>query len=515
MLPQEAAAIVAARLAIMKSTEPDSFEYLDSHQFLLELLAVPWGEPPVVKSDPVTRDVFDLGVYGPQAIPDDITDYVNALTGGQGTRAVAEWPVPILLGPAGVGKRTMARKFGQAMGRPVEIIQMELTDSDSDLFGFANDRVRGRSGAIYRALRRAEQLDAIVVLAGFDWAVRAWQDHGLGLLKFLFDPNERYRFRDRFLDVEMNISQVLFILTAGGLEGVPVEFFSRVFAVEWAGYTNPRKVEISSAAILPKLRDRYSLTEDDFMMVDSDMESLIEDYTNDAGMEQVEIVLDILCRKAAAAKSVGLPLCELFTSEAVHSLLGPPRRYGYPIRVPVVRPGIVKGLAMCPEGALVEVIEVAVVPGAEGFGVVGSGNEMIVKMVDLAYHHIRSRMTEMDISARQLYEYAYRANLAGSANEISAHSLGLAIVVAFLSQIRDRVVDPELALVGEITLNGSVIGGPGMQHMLLSAYRNGIRRLVVPGECREDLVELPSDLGAEISIIEVDDVEQAIRIALE
>ena len=188
-----------------------------------------------------------------------------------------------------------------------------------------------------------------------------------------------------------------------------------------------------------------------------------------------------------------------------------------------MRPGIVKGLALCPEGALVEVIEVAVIPGAEGFGVVGSGNEMIVKMIDLAYHHIRSRMTEMDISARQLYEYAYRANLVESAKAdyrfmaegITGQFLGLAVVVAFLSQIRDRVVDPELALVGEITLNGSVVGGPGIQHMLLSAHRNGIRRLVVPGECREDLVDLPSDLDADISIIEVDNVEQAIRIALE
>ena len=124
-------------------------------------------------------------------------------------------------------------------------------------------------------------------------------------------------------------------------------------------------------------------------------------------------------------------------------------------------------------------------------------------------------MTEMDISARQLYEYAYRVNFPGYPNEISAPSLGLAVVVAFLSQIRDRLVDPELALVGEMTLNGRVIGGPGLQHMLLAAHRNGIKRLVIPGECREDLDDLPADLSSSIAIIEVDDAEQAIRVALE
>jgi ATP-dependent Lon protease len=312
----------------------------------------------------------------------------------------------------------------------------------------------------------------------------------------------------------MDISQALFVLTGLGLEALPPEVASRVFAVEWAGYARSRKVEIASTSILPKLLERYSLANDDFQIVDEGIASVIDEYTNDSGLEQVEIVLDVLCRKATAAKSADKPLAEPIDSEAIQRLLGKPRRYLDQIQA-LVRPGMAKGVALSAEGAVVEVVEIAVVPGAEGFGIVGSANDAVGKMIDLSYHYIRSRMTEMDISARQLYEYAYRVNLPGYPNEVSTQSLGLAVVVAFLSQIRDRLVDPELALVGEMTLNGRVVGGPGLQHMLLAAHRNGIRRLVIPGECREDLDDLPADLTNDIAIIQVDDAEQAIRIALE
>ena len=514
-LPAEAADIAAARLAVLQSAAPDSFDHIDSKYYLTELLDFPWGDPPASTFDAaMARETLDIGFYGPRTIPDDLADYLAAMAGDGGTALAADWPVPVLLGPAGIGKRTLARRLGKVTGRPVEIIQMDLTENDSELFGVPSDRVRGKAGSIVRALNRARRRDAIIVLAGIDWAVRSWSDHGLTLMKFLFDPDERRHFRDRFLDVEMDLEEVLFVLTSPGIDVLPPEVSSRVFAVEWAGYTRSRKVEIAVTVVLPNLLERYSLTNEEFQILDEAVESVVDRYTNDSGLEQVEFVLDALCRKAAAAKPAGKPISVPIDSEVVQQLLGKPRRYGDQIQV-LVRPGMAKGVALSAQGAVIEVVEVAVVPGTEGFGPVGSPSDAVARVIDLSYHYIRSRMTEMDISARQLYEYAYRVNLPGYPNEISAPSLGLAVVVAFLSQIRDRLVDPELALVGEMTLNGRVIGGPGLQHMLLAAHRNGIKRLVIPGECREDLDDLPADLSSSIAIIEVDDAEQAIRVALE
>ncbi len=514
-LPSEAADVAAARLSVMRSAQPESFDYIDSKHYLDELLTFPWEDQASGALDAAkAREVLDLGAYGPQRIPDDIAEYFAAMTSEGGPANVAEWPVPVLLGPAGIGKRTLARKFGQVTGRPVEIIQLELTENDSDLFGVPNDRVRGRSGSIVQALNRANRRDAIIVLAGVEWAVRSWQDHGLHLIRFVFDPAERARFRDRFLDVEMDLSQTLFVLTALSLDVLPPEIATRVFGVEWAGYTKSRKVETISTSILPKLLERYGLANEDFQIVNEGIESIIDEYTNDAGFEQAEIVLDLLCRKAAGARSTGKSFPSPVDAEAIQQQLGTPRTYGDQIRA-LVRPGMAKGVALSAEGAAVETIEVAVVPGSEGFGPVGAVNEAVAKIIDLSYHYIRSRMTEMDISARQLYEYAYRVNLPGYPNEVSVQSLGLAVVVAFLSQIRDRLVDPELALVGEITLNGRIVGSPGLQHLILAAHRSGIRRVVIPGESQQDLYDLPPDLANDIAIIPVDDAEQAIRVALE
>lgn len=514
-LPPEAAEIAGVRIAVLRSAEPESFDHIDSKYYLSELLGFPWEDPPASDFDAdAARELFDLGVYGPRTIPEETAEYFAGIYGKGAAVPVAEWPVPVLIGPDGVGKRTLARRFGEATGRPVEIINLQLTENDSDLFGVTNDRVRGRPGSIVRALNRARRRDAIVVLAGLDWAVRTWQDHGLYLIKFLFDPGERRHFRDRFLDVEMDLSQTLFVLTALRLESLPPEVAPRLFPVEWAGYTKSRKLELASSSLIPKLLARYSLKSDDFQIIDEGVESIIDEYTNEAGVAYLELILEALCRKAATLASSGRSITSPVDPEAIRTLLGRPRRYRAETKV-LVRPGMAKGIALSPEGASIEVAEVALVPGSEGFGAAGNANDSVVRMIDVAYHYIRSRMTEMDISARQLYEYAYRVNMVGLANDVSSQSLGLAVVVAFLSQIRDRLVDPELALIGETTLNGRVIGDSGLQHMLLAAHRNGIRRLLIPRETQEDLEELPPTLSTDISIVQVDDAEQAIRVALE
>ena len=354
----------------------------------------------------------------------------------------------MLLGPAGIGKRTLARRFGQVTGRPVEIIQLELTENDSDLFGVPNDRVRGRSGSIVQALNRANRRDAIIVLGGIEWAVRSWQDHGCISSSFCSIRPRRSRFRDRFLDVEMDLSQTLFVLTALALDVLPPEVASRVFAVEWAGYTKPRKVERVSTSILPKLLERYSLANEDFQIVDEGVESIVDEYTNDAGFEQAEIVLDLLCRKAAAARSAGKPFPSPVDSEAVQQLLGAPRRYGDQIQA-LVRPGMAKGIALSAEGAAVETVEVAVVPGSEGFGPVGfrqrRGRQDSRSLLPL--HQVQNdrdghlRETALRVCVSRQFAWISQRPI--------RQSLGLAVVVAFLSQIRDRLVDPELALVAK------------------------------------------------------------------
>lgn len=513
-LPPEAAEVATVRLSMLRTAAPDSFEHVDGRHYLNELLAVPWAEPPAAAVDlDGLRKAVDLGAYAPQSLNETMVEFLAELYSRGAAALPADRPTPVLIGPPGIGKRTLARKIGEAIGRPVEIIDLRLTENDSDVFGASTDRVRGRPGWIVRALQRAGRRDAVIVFAGVEWAVRSWPDHGLRLLRFVFDPAERRHFRDRFLDVDMDLSQALIILTTSSLQFLPPEVENEIVALEWAGFTRRRKIELAKSTLIPDLQERHGLTDEDFFTSDESLGVLIDEYTDEAGVADLQRQLGELCRKVAASAAAGKPTPQPIEPEGIRKLLGPPRSYGAEGQV-FVRPGMTKGLVETSAGASLQVVEVAVVPGTEGFGSAGQVSDALARIVDVAYHYVRSRMTEMDISARQLYEYAYRVNVRGQADEAESPMLGLAVAVAFVSQIRDRPVDPELALVGEITLNGKVLGAPGLQHKMLAAHRNGIRRVVLPKENLHDLEELPDELKAEIAVIAVDDVEQAIRVAL-
>lgn len=514
-LPPEASEAAALRLGLLRSAAPDTFEHVDTRHYLTELLTFPWDKPPQTRVDVgKLNEALELGAYAPAGMTEALAEFLADIYGGEQAGLPASHPTPVLAGPPGIGKRTLARKIGKAIGRPVEIIDLRLTENDADLFGVPTDRVRGRPGLLIRALQSAGRRDAVIVLAGMDWAVRSWQDHGMNLLKFVFDAEERRRFRDKFLDVDIDLSSVLFVITIGSLQYLPPEVFGEILPLEWAGYTKRRKVEIALADMIPALLAKHSLTSAEFQIVDEAVEVLIEDYSDEAGLTELGVLLDRLCRKVAAGKAAERSAPAPIDAEAIRTLMGPPRNYGAQGQV-LVRPGMAKGLVETPAGAALEVVEIAVVPGAEGFGSAGQVGDTLARMVDVAYHYLRSRMTEMDISARQLYEYAYRVHVRGLGGDADTPSLGLAVVVAFMSQIRDRLVDPEMALIGEITLNGRVLGAPGLQHKLLAAHRNGIRRVVLPKENQEDLDELPGELRAEMTVVAVDDVEQAIRVALQ
>jgi ATP-dependent Lon protease len=174
-----------------------------------------------------------------------------------------------------------------------------------------------------------------------------------------------------------------------------------------------------------------------------------------------------------------------------------------------------KGILGSVEGASVEVMEVATVPGSRGFTVAGQQTDEMSRVIDVAYNFVHSHMTELDVSARQLYEYGYTFNHRIASDNRDAPSMSLAVLVALVSTLRDKLVDPELALTGEMALGGKVLGVGGLDHKLLAAHRHGIRRMIIPKANEPDLDDLPDTLANEMSIITVDDVEQALRVALQ
>ena len=514
-LPEEARATARARAASIRGVEPASLEYVDTQYYLDHLLRLPWGPAPETRVDPLMLpDQLRMGHYTPEFVHEALVEFLASAYAGPTNGALSRLPVPVFAGPEGTGKRTLGRKIGAAIGRPVVVVDLRLMASDAGLFGAMSDRGRGQPGAIVEALQQAGRRDAVVVLANIEWAIRTWEDHGLSVINLVFNEGERRRFRDRFLDVEFDLSDVLFALTTNALDFLPPEVYARALPVECTGYVAARKLELVEEQILPALLAKHGLEPSDFDLQAEAAQVLVTEYALEAGVAVLEAVLDEACRKVAAGKLLKHEAPEQIDPEMVRKLLGVPRKY-HGAMEQLGQPGMAKGILGSIEGASVEVLEVATVPGSRGFMVTGQQVDEMSRVIDIAYNFVRSRMTELDISARQLYEYGYTFNHRIPGDNRDAPAMSLAVLVALVSALRDKLVDPELALTGDMALGGKVLGVAGLDHKLLAAHRHGIRRMIIPKSNEPDLDDLPDTLANEMSIVTVVDVEQALRVALQ
>lgn len=513
-LPEEASATARARAASIAGLEPTSLEYVDTHYYLDHLLRLPWSPAPETKIDVLSlSEKLRMGHFAPEFVHESLVEFLASHYSTPEREGISKLTVPVLVGPEGTGKRTLGKKIGAAIDRPVEVVDLRLMASDSAIFGSISDRGRGHPGAIVNALQRAGQRDAVVVLANVEWAIRSWEDHGLSMINLVFDERERERFRDRFLDVEFNMTDVLFVLTINALDFLPPEVYAKLLPIECPGYTKTRKLDLIQQEILPPLLEKHNMTEDDFALQSDAAEVLVTDYALEPGVTILQSALDEACRKIATGKVLRRPPLEKIDPEALRGLLGTPRKH-HSLLGQLGQTGMAKGILGSLAGASVEVIEVATVPGSRGFTVVGQQADDASRIIDIAYNFVRSRMTELDLSARQLYEYGYTFNHRIPPDNHDVSSMSLAILVSLVSALRDKFVDPELALTGDMTLRGKVVGVPGLEHKLLAAQRHGIRRMIIPKANEPDLDDLPDTLANEMSIVTIDEVEQALRIAL-
>ena len=514
-LPEEAIATARARAASIQGVEATSLEYVDTYYYLDHLLRLPWDHAPKTKVDILSlSEQLRMGHFAPEFIHEALVEFLASAYSEPTNGRLGKLPVPVLAGPEGTGKRTLGRKIGAAIARPVEVVELRLMASDAGLFGTMSERGRGHPGAIVEALQRAERRDAVVVLANVEWAVRTWEDHGLSVINLVFNEGERERFRDRFLDVEFDLSDVLFVITTNALDFLPPEVYAKLLPVECTGYVTSRKLELVQEQILPSLLEKHGLAASNFDLQADAAQVLVTDYALEAGVAILEAALDEACRKVAAGILLNRPPPQRIDAEVVRNLLGVPRKYFGSLER-LGQPGMAKGILGSVEGALVEVMEVATVPGSRGFTVAGHQADEMSRVIDVAYNFVHSRMTELDVSARQLYEYGYTFNHRVGSDNRDAPSMSLAVLVSLVSALRDKLVDPELALTGEMSLGGKVLGVRGLDHKLLAAHRHGIRRMIIPKANEPDLDDLPDTLANDISIITVDEVEQALRVALQ
>lgn len=512
-IPKHTRKLVDLQLGFLRSCPDDSLEAISTIDFLTQVAQLPWKSPD--KSGVLTKNLSDLatismGHYVPNHIHQRLIDFVSTYPASE-PRALDK--IPVLVGPTGTGKRTLAGRIAHVLNMPVKEIDLGLMTHDGYLFGSLGDRLPAESGALIKTIIDSSRPDTVIVLRNLEWALQQWPDRGLDLLRLLTNFESRQRFRDRFLNIEFDLTDVLFVINLNSPEELPETLHDRAFLIDCPGYTSDMRKHLAIDSVMPKLLDTFGMESTDVVLGEDAAGDLVTDYARDPGLSSLENVLHELVRQLAAKRSRDEDWQTVIDSAILRDMLGPPQEKYVAINSPI--PGLSKGIVLSKLGASVESLETVVIPGEKYFSVIDGQNTDMYRVIDTAYHFVRSRMTELDISARQLYEYGYQvAHQIHPTNQDSA-VMGLAMLVSIVSILRDRPVDPELALLGELTLNGRLLGVTHLNHRLLAAERAGIRRVILPKANSNAVAELPPDLQSQISLIIVNDVEQAIRVALQ
>ena len=505
-LSDEARAVAIEVARVLEQPETAAAEAFQAREYLGHLLSLPWAEPgPPPNADPETIAAeCDIGQYAPAFNRRLLVDWMLSAHRAETPGAA------MLCGPAGSGRRSLAKRVAGALGLEVAVIDLVGTAGESDVLGAGSSQTRGSIGSLARALIEIGTRRGVIVLANLQWAVANWPDRGAGLLALLDDPVSRCNWRDQYLDVGFDLSSTLFVLTADGSGAVPPEMLDRMLLVDCPGYTRSERARIAGTQLWEEIKARFAVT-DPVAIGEDAAEALVTEYIPEPGLAATSIALTEMARRVAAAPDGSTP--PLIDAAGLGQMLGKPRRY-YRDEAGYARPGACRTLLLGAQGANVQLVEAVPVPGGRFYLTPEGTAAPVNKACDTAYYYVRSRMTELDISARQLFEYGYKINHNLGASDHDSETLSLAVLVALISVLRDRPIDPETAVVGEMNQNGVLMGGPGLPHRLLAAQRAGIRRVLLPRANAPDVEELPPGLDTEITLVMVSDADQAIRVAL-
>ncbi len=506
-LTPEARALAKELARVLGQEDAAPAEIHHASEILDRLLALPWADPaPPPQADPeVLAEAIDTGQYAPSFFRRILADWL--LTAHLDRHSANSL---LIAGPAGSGRRTLIEGAAAALELPSVTIDLVGSRSESDLFGQAAGQARGSIGSLARALAQTGERRCLVILANVNWAIANWPDHGTSLLALLIDRQARSEWRDNYLDVAFDLSATMFAITADGGGSLPPEVVERLTVIDCPGYTRGRRVEITRNKLWNQISDEFGLGTTVELGEDA-AGALVNEFAPEAGFSATALALrEIARRMAAAPDSDRTPHVD---AQILTQMLGKPRAY-YRAETAYARPGMCRSLLLGPQGASVQVIEAVPVPGGRYYLSPEGTPTPVNKIFDTAYYYVRSRMTELDISARQLYEYGYKINHTLENADHDVESLSLAVLVALVSVLRDRPVDAETAVIGEMNQNGMLMGGIGLPHRLLAAQRSGLRRVILPRANAFDIEDLPPGLENDMTLVMVADADQAIRVAL-
>ncbi len=483
------------------------------------LLAVPWSARSEERLDPsFAREVLDADHEGLDDVKKRITEYlaVRKLRSERGmTETRRSGVILTLIGPPGTGKTSIGESIARATGRKFVRMSLGGVRDEAEIRGHRRTYIGALPGRLVRALRDAGTMNPVIMLDEVDKLGADWRGDPSAALLEVLDPAQNHAFRDHYLDVELDLSQVLFVATANVADTIPVALFDRMEVIRFDGYTTEEKVAIARRHLWPRQIERNGLRAEEVDVPEAILRAIVTDYTREAGVRQLERELGSLLRRTATRiASADRPESVTIDITAVRDALGRPKVFHEAAERTAV-PGVATGLAVTGVGGDVLFVEAASMPGKSGLVLTGQLGAVMKESARIALTYVKSHAHDLNIDDHALEGREVHVHVPAGAIPKDGPSAGITMVTAIASLLTGRPVKSTIGMTGEVTLQGRVLPIGGLKQKVLAAHAAGLTEVIVPERNRHDLDDVPSDVRDRMRFHIVNSVEQVLAVALE
>ena len=508
-LSKEATEKSLSELKKLRSMSPMSAESTVVRNYLDWILGIPWKKRTRVKKDiKSAQEILDADHYGLKKVKERILEYLAVQ---QRTNKV-KGPILCLVGPPGVGKTSLGQSIGRATGRNFVRMSLGGVRDESEIRGHRRTYIGSMPGKVIQSMKKAKSSNPLFLLDEVDKIGQDWRGDPASALLEVLDPEQNFAFNDHYLEVDYDLSDVMFVTTANTMN-IPPALLDRMEIIRISGYTEDEKVEIAKRHLIAKQIKQHGLKKNEWSISDSAVRDIIRYYTREAGVRNLEREIANLTRKAIKEILMGEYEKIAITRRNLGKFAGV-RRYRYGVVETEDLVGVTTGLAWTEVGGELLSIEALMVPGKGKMTITGKLGDVMQESIQAAKSFVQSRSVHFGVKPTIYHTKDIHVHVPEGATPKDGPSAGVGMVTSIVSVLTGIAVRKDVAMTGEITLRGRVLPIGGLKEKLLAALRGGISMVLIPQDNEKDLAEIPDNVKRGLKIITVSDVDEVLKNAL-
>ncbi|HDR05800.1 MAG TPA: endopeptidase La [Candidatus Marinimicrobia bacterium] len=516
-LPEEVLTVAQKELTRLEKISPQSPEYTVSRTYLEWLTDLPWSKSTEDEVDTVNANfILEEDHYGLEKVKTRILEYlaVRKLKMAKDKNSVVKGPILCFIGPPGVGKTSMGKSIARSMGRKFYRMSLGGVRDEAEIRGHRRTYIGALPGRIIQGLKKAGSNNPVFMLDEIDKLGSDFRGDPSSALLEVLDPEQNFSFSDHYLEVPFDLRNVMFIATANWYDPIPGPLKDRMEILEFPGYTLPEKLNIARKFLISKQISEHGLDANDLHFTDEAIQELINNYTREAGVRNLEREIANICRKVAREKVEKKRHVKKLKARNVAHYLGKSRYFGE-VAERMVRPGIAIGLAYTAVGGDILFIEASKMPGKGGLLLTGKLGDVMKESAQAALSFIRANAETLSVAEDFHSKYDIHIHIPAGAIPKDGPSAGVTLLTAIVSVLSGRKVLDNIGMTGEITLRGNVLPVGGIKEKVIAAHRAGLKKVILPERNRKDLEEIPQEVIRDIEFIFVNEMLELLGHTLE